>query len=98
MIRNANDQSREQPDAPAAAERRRLWQTLNPLHRKHIYVLARALALRQQPRLRRDAERIYRELSRHIEAIERLLEALEPRLSRRPPGAAHPVDFEDPPA
>ena len=96
MIRTGSDRSHEGWEAPAAAERRRLWQTLNPLHRKYIYILARALALRQQPRLHRDAERMYEELSRHIEAIERLLDAFAPRSGNRSaPRTTAPVDWED---
>lgn len=96
MIRDVKEPERTALDAPAAAERRRLWQTLNPLHRKYVYVLARALALRQQkPSF---AGRIYDELCGEIEAIKRLLDTLAPRLRDRARSPASRVDPDEPPS
>lgn len=97
MMRTSQEGEHAAADAPAAAERRRLWQTLNPLHRKYVYLLARALAFSQERR--RFTERLYEELRQHIEAIERLLDTFTPRQRRRTsPSASAKVDFEEPPA
>lgn len=94
MIRAVNEPNEKGLDAPDAAERRRLWQTLNPLHRKYVYILARALAARQQKT--RLAEDVYRELAKHVEVIERLLSTLAPRLKNiSRPQPARTVDSEE---
>lgn len=94
MIRAVNEPNEKGLDAPDAAERRRLWQTLNPLHRKYVYLLARALAARQQKT--RFPEQVLRELEEHLEAIQRLLATLAPRLKNiSRPQAARTVDSEE---
>ncbi len=71
-----------------ASSKRRLWERLNPRHRKLLRQLARALALRQSPaRLPEDLRAklllLLDELERLAARIEKLLAAVA---TRTPPG------------
>ncbi|MBI3670198.1 MAG: hypothetical protein HY237_10510 [Acidobacteria bacterium] len=71
-----------------ASSKRRLWERLNPRHRKLLQQLARALALRQsQARLPEDLRArlmaLLDELGRLAARIEKLLAAVA---TRTPPG------------
>jgi hypothetical protein len=69
------------------SNRRRLWERLNPLHRKQLQLLARALVLHQEKARLPDPERI--KLSSALDELERIAKRIEQLLaaltSRTPP-------------
>jgi hypothetical protein len=70
-----------------ASGRRRLWERLNPRHRKLLRVLARALVVRQEKA--RVPEPVWSKLAAALEELDRLARRIEQLLatlaSRTPP-------------
>ena len=71
-----------------ASQKRRLWERLNPRHRKELRMLAEALALEQNHARLPEAARVRLDLAlRELDRVVRRIAAILAELARRTPPA-----------
>jgi hypothetical protein len=71
------------------SEKRRLWERLNPRHRKELRMLAEALALQQNHARLPEAARVRLDAALgELDRVIRRIAAIFAEIARRPPGGA----------